>query len=266
MLVAEDNEANRQLALQQLERLGYPARGVADGGEAVAAVAAHPFALVFMDCNMPELDGFSAARAIRDAEAGTGRHTIIVAMTAGAMEDDRAACLEAGMDDYLCKPVMLADLQRIIGRWLTDAGDVDDAPSAAPGLQTSAPPVRTSTEPIDAEAFDRFRVEVGGDEFAALFVEVFLRELDGRLAGLRRARADADAETLGRLAHTLKSTAATIGARRLSDLSRRLEAEAPDPSGPRAGILVEDLEEETGAVRRELERRGYGPADAHAVA
>ena len=136
------------------------------------------------------------------------------------------------------------------------------APTAAPGLETVTPPPRTSAEPIDPEVFDRFRTEVGGDEFAALFVEVFLRELDGRLAGLRQARADADAETLRRLAHTLKSTGATIGARRLADLSRRLEAEAHDPSGPRAGILVEDLEEEAGAVRDELGRRGYEPAEA----
>jgi CheY-like chemotaxis protein/HPt (histidine-containing phosphotransfer) domain-containing protein len=264
ILVAEDNEANRLLALKQLERLGCSARAVADGREAVAAVDAHPFALVLMDCNMPQLDGFAAVRAIRDAEDGTDRHTIIVAMTAGATEGDREACLAAGMDDYVCKPVMLADLQRVLGRWLEpeDAGGAGEAPAAAAGLQSVTPPPRTSSESIDQAVFDRFRDEVGGEEFAGLFVEVFLRELDGRLVGVRQARADADAETLERLAHTMKSTSATIGARRLADLSRQLEAEAHEPSGPKAGILAEDLEEEAVAVREALGRRGYEPADA----
>jgi CheY-like chemotaxis protein/HPt (histidine-containing phosphotransfer) domain-containing protein len=260
ILVAEDNEANRLLAVKQLERLGHSARAVADGEEAVAAVAAHPFALVLMDCNMPQLDGFGATRAIRDAEEETGRHTIIVAMTAGAMEDDRQACLRAGMDDYLCKPVMLSDLQRIIGRWL-EGGDYE-GPTAAPGLQSVPPPPRSSLEPIDQNLFERFRAEVGGDEFAAMFVQVFLRELDGRLAGLHRAHAGADGESLRSLAHTLKSTSATIGARRLAELCRQLEAQAHDPSGPKAGILVEDVDEEADAVREDLGRRGFEPADA----
>jgi CheY-like chemotaxis protein/HPt (histidine-containing phosphotransfer) domain-containing protein len=260
ILVAEDNEANRLLALKQLERLGHSPRAVADGEEAVAAVAAHPFALVLMDCNMPQLDGFKATRAIRDAEGETGRHTIIVAMTAGAMEDDRQACLAAGMDDYLCKPVMLSDLQRVIGRWLEGADD--EGPTAAPGLQSVPPSPRTSIEPIDQDVFERFRAEVGGDEFAVMFVEVFLRELEGRLAGLHRARADADGESLRSLAHTLKSTSATIGARRLAELCRQLEGEAQDPAGPKAGILVEDVKEEAGAVRESMARRGYEAADA----
>ena len=260
ILVAEDNEANRLLAVKQLERLGYPARAVADGNEAVEAATAHPFALVLMDCNMPQLDGFGATRAIREAEEGTGRHTIIVAMTAGAMEDDRQACLEAGMDDYLCKPVMLADLQRMFGRWLEGA-EARDEPPPAPGLRSVRPPPRTSLDPIDQGAFDRFRADAGGDEFAATFVRIFLRELDGRLNGLRRARADAEGGALRGLAHTLKSTSATIGARRLAELCRRLEGEALDPSGPKAGMLVEDVEEEAGAVREDLGRRGFGPAD-----
>src|SRR2546430_5829748 len=94
ILIAEDNEANRLLALKQLERLGYEAHAVADGAQAVDAVTGRPYALVLMDCNMPQLDGFAATRAIREAESGTPRHTIIIAMTAGAMEDDRTACLE----------------------------------------------------------------------------------------------------------------------------------------------------------------------------
>jgi two-component system, sensor histidine kinase and response regulator len=261
ILIAEDNEANRLLAQKQLERLGYAARAVADGEEAVAAALAHPFDLVLMDCNMPQLDGFGATRRIRAAEEGTARHTIIVAMTAGAMEDDRAACLDAGMDDYLCKPVMLADLTRIFGKWLEGDG-TDVEPSPAPGLAAAPPSPRGPREAVDHQVFDRFRGEVGGDEFAGMFVQVYLRELAGRLDGLRQARADGDGETLRSVAHTLKSTSATLGAKRLAELCRQLEGETADPSGPKAGLLVEDVEEEAAAVRADLENRGFEPTDA----
>ncbi len=117
ILIAEDNPVNRRLALQQLKKLGYQATAVEDGREAVAAVAREPFSLVLMDCQMPNLDGFEATRAIRRNELETGRHVPIVAMTANALEGDREACLAAGMDDYIAKPVQLADLRRVLEAW-----------------------------------------------------------------------------------------------------------------------------------------------------
>jgi two-component system, sensor histidine kinase and response regulator len=261
ILIAEDNEANRLLALKQLERLGYPARAVADGEEAVAAVAAEPYALVLMDCNMPQLDGFGATRAIRGAEESTGRHTIIVAMTAGAMEDDRAACLEAGMDDYLCKPVMLADLQRAFNRWLSGEGSAKPAAAelapALPALGAAA-----TSDPIDQQTFDRFRREVGGDEFAARFVQVFLQELDGRLDGLREGADAGNGEVLRSLAHTLKSTSAMMGAVRLADRCRELEAAGREGSSAAAGSLVEQVRTEAEAARDALQSRGFTQEEA----
>jgi CheY-like chemotaxis protein/HPt (histidine-containing phosphotransfer) domain-containing protein len=255
ILVAEDDEANRLLTLQQLERLGHSARGAAAGDEAVAAVAEHPFAMVLMDCNMPGLDGFAATRAIRAAEEGTDRRTVIVAITAGGLEDDRAACLDAGMDDYLTKPVLLADLRRLIGKWIEGAAGASFAEE-----ELDAPATEGWAGPVDREAFDRFRSEVGGDQFAALFVRVFLRELGGRVAGIRNARDEGDVETLRRLAHTLKSSSATIGARRLAELCRRLEAAVAGDAA--MAVLTEELVEEAAAVQGELERRGFEPADA----
>ncbi len=120
VLVAEDNPSLQQILAQQFAHLGVCATIVGNGAEAIAALAREPFALVFMDCHMPELDGFGATRAIRDAEKATGAHVPIVAMTANAFTEDREACLATGMDDYLAKPVRLADLRAALNRWVPE--------------------------------------------------------------------------------------------------------------------------------------------------
>jgi PAS domain S-box-containing protein len=122
VLVAEDNPVNRKLALQQLKKLGYGAHAVTDGREAIDAVAHGDYDLVLMDCQMPDVDGFQATREIRRAETARGGHVPIVAMTANALEGDREACLAAGMDDYLAKPVQLAALRAVVERFANGVG------------------------------------------------------------------------------------------------------------------------------------------------
>ena len=119
VLVAEDDARLRRLLKLQFEELGIPVRFVADGLAAVEAVRDDSFAMVLMDCQMPELDGLEATKAIREAERLTGTHVAIAAMTANAFSDDRDACRAAGMDDYLAKPVKLADLRAMVERWRT---------------------------------------------------------------------------------------------------------------------------------------------------
>jgi CheY-like chemotaxis protein len=118
ILVAEDNPTNQKVALMILKRLGFRAEAVSSGVEAIHALESMPFDLVLMDVQMPELDGFSATRIIRESEAGHGRRIPIIAMTAHAMRGDREMCLEAGMDDYIAKPVQPAELARVIDRVL----------------------------------------------------------------------------------------------------------------------------------------------------
>jgi len=122
VLVAEDNPVNRKLALQQLKKLGYRAEAVTDGREAVDAVAHGDYDLVLMDCQMPDVDGFEATRGIRRAEVLRGGHVPIIAMTANALDGDREACLAAGMDAYLAKPVQLAALRAIVERFANGIG------------------------------------------------------------------------------------------------------------------------------------------------
>ena len=118
VLVAEDNERLRRLLKLQFDDLGVPVTFVSDGLEAVEAARREPYAMVFMDCQMPNMDGLEATRAIRADELRTGSARVpITAMTANAFAEDRVACLAAGMDDYLSKPVKLADLRGMLERW-----------------------------------------------------------------------------------------------------------------------------------------------------
>jgi two-component system, sensor histidine kinase and response regulator len=118
VLVVEDNVNNQIMAMRQLEKLGYNVHIVSNGAQAVKAVNFTRYDLIYMDCQMPEMDGFEATWRIRKEEAGTGRHVPIVAMTANAMEGDRNTCLAAGMDDYIPKPVSRHMLRESLHRWL----------------------------------------------------------------------------------------------------------------------------------------------------
>jgi CheY-like chemotaxis protein len=120
ILVADDHQMNRLVAIAQLARLGHVPDVVYNGEQALAAVIDGDYALVLMDCQMPDMDGFDATRHIRQYEArqGDARRIPIIAMTANAMPGDREQCLEAGMDDYITKPVMLEALRDALARWL----------------------------------------------------------------------------------------------------------------------------------------------------
>ena len=127
ILVAEDNRVNQQVIARMLARAGHRADIVVDGREAVTALGGTAYDLVLMDCLMPEMDGFEAARAIRAAEGGTGRHIPIIALTASAMAEDRERCLAAGMDDYLTKPLTKGALIEALERWGALSADAPKA-------------------------------------------------------------------------------------------------------------------------------------------
>jgi signal transduction histidine kinase/CheY-like chemotaxis protein/HPt (histidine-containing phosphotransfer) domain-containing protein len=222
ILLAEDNAVNQKVALRLLGQLGYEADVAENGLGAIEALERQPYDVLLMDVQMPELDGLEATRRIVERWPAGSRPRII-AMTANAMLEDREACLEAGMDDYVAKPIRPDELVAALGR-ARPLGSA--AGTATDGGQGSV---------LDRAAFDRLQESVG-EEFVGELVGTFLGDAPTQLATLRSALERGDAEEARRAAHTLKSNAATFGAMDLSELCRRLEEQA------KTGVLAADEE------------------------
>ncbi len=210
VLVAEDNPVNQAVAQAMLEGFGLRVSIVNNGREAVSKVREEPFDLVLMDCQMPVLDGFSATAEIRNAERGSGRHMVIVALTANALQGDQDLCLAAGMDDYLAKPFSREQLQALLSRWQTH-----------PRAAEPAHPVAA----LESRSLESIRV-VGGDTLLRKIISLYIESAPQLLQNLRTALANNDSEAAGRAAHILKSTSANLGAVWLAELCRPIEADA----------------------------------------
>jgi PAS domain S-box-containing protein len=213
ILLAEDNAINQRVALGQLRGLGYTVDAVANGFEALQAIARAPYDIVLMDCHMPELDGYEATAAIRQRE-GPGKHIWIIAMTANAMAEDREQCLAAGMDDYVSKPVRLNDLQAALAR--------ARRPFA----------VRPAIDPSGIEALRALRDEDDpGQSLLQSLVVKFTEEAPATINALRAAMDQGDPRAAALLAHGLKGASGHFGAHRLVELCGEMERAG------RAGLL-----------------------------
>jgi two-component system sensor histidine kinase/response regulator len=211
ILLAEDNEVNRRVAIGMAERLGCRVEATCNGREAVAALDYGRHDLILMDVQMPEMDGFAATAAIRERERGTGRHIPIIAMTAHAMQGDRERCLAAGMDGYISKPVRPGPLGLALLAW--GAKEKGASNEAGRGQEPEAP---SFSAEILTEA-------CGNDP--ALICEVLglmLRDVPLRLGRLEAAVAAGDRRPVSCEAHALKGTFATVGAAALTAACQEL--------------------------------------------
>jgi CheY-like chemotaxis protein len=216
LLVAEDHTINQMVITALLEALGHLVDIVANGRQAVAAVGAGTYDLVLMDMMMPEMDGPSATRAIRALPAPLG-DIPIVALTASTDHADVLLCRAAGMNDFLAKPITTTALARTI-----DAVLAGSAP-ARPDRRSA--PAEDRDQDFDRAALDQFIADIGADR-ARLLLPKMRAEMAQRLVDLRALAAAADREPIRREAHSMKSSAATIGLRRLSQQAMALEKNA----------------------------------------
>ena len=223
ILLVEDNSTNQKVALAMLEKLGPRAEVAANGLEAVQALARSRYDLVLMDCQMPEMDGFSATRMVRSGTAGAIDPRVpIIAMTANAQQGDKQRCLDAGMDDYIAKPVQLKDLAAAIGRWMTGSADVPSV-KALPAAPAPAPAVAAIDPAHVFHERDLLERLMGDVDLVHTILQGFLGDIPIQLAKLKSFVLEGDAVAAQRQAHTIKGAAANVGAPGLRDAALELE-------------------------------------------
>jgi PAS domain S-box-containing protein len=237
ILLAEDNTVNQKVALRLLDQLGYRAEVASNGREALEALERQPYDVVLMDVQMPELDGLDASRRIC-ARWPADLRPRIIAMTANAMPEDREACFDAGMDDYVAKPIRPNELAAALGR-------------ARPREDSAAQRGAAAGATLDESALENLRA-LGGEEFLAEVIETFLADAPTLLATLRSSLEAEDADELRRAAHTLKSNGSTLGAEGFSELCRELEQLAKRGELQDGSRLVDRIERDYDRLREPL--------------
>lgn len=209
VLVVEDNSASALVAVRTVEKLGHQARAAYNGAEAIQALASEPFDVVLMDCEMPRMDGYQASRLIRSGKGAVLNSRIpIIALTAGSTPTERAACMEAGMNDCLAKPVHPKDLSNAIKMWTSQSTARKPAP-----------------HPVN-KSFDRnelLAMTMGDEEAAREIAAVYIEEIPKLVDSLRREIEAGDALAAGKSAHSLKGSSASVGGKELSELARLMQ-------------------------------------------
>jgi two-component system sensor histidine kinase/response regulator len=274
ILLAEDNPINQKLAVVLLQKAGFSVDAVENGLEAFESIKSNTYNAVLMDVQMPEMDGFEATRHIRTWEIDRGRHIPIIAMTAHAMQGDREKCLQAGMDDYISKPIETRVLFSVLDRWMeslpldgqTSRAEVQDYSTSgdlfAPELEEGwfgesqptespkdvkvapfvMPPPDENILPIDfVDALPRFDND---REFMFEMCADYREHLPGRLIEMQAALEKSDATSLCRQAHNLKGISLNFSAKPIADVALILEEISQREDLTHAPELVDRLEQE----------------------
>ena len=249
ILVAEDNYVNREHATMLLEKWGHEVECVETGSDAVARHAAEEFDLILMDMEMPGMNGLAATAAIRSGEKDSDQHVPIIAMTANAMESAREKCLAGGMDDYVSKPVSSDVLMQTILRVMEKYGKRREiSPATASGEEVD------TSRPVDVTLDLAAAMEhVDGDRDAlGRLARAYLSDFSSTLAEMSSALRQRESETLRKLAHRFKASAALLGARRANTLVEEIERAGRDEHWGSASRAVAELEKEFGVLQTRL--------------
>ncbi|MBI3709589.1 MAG: response regulator [Proteobacteria bacterium] len=250
VLVAEDNEVNQAVMQESFAQLGIRADIAVDGLEALAAWRKNQYDAILMDGFMPRLDGLATTQAIRDEETATARKRIpIIAVTANATPGDREKCLQAGMDDYLSKPVQMHELESMLNRWIPRLR-LATGPAAAP----EAGPVDSGAA-LSNDVLNKIRGlgRRGGPGIFIRLIDVYLESASGLVEKIRTGANVQDATAVAFAAHTLKSASAAIGATALRHLCQTLETRMRDVNPVDLEATVVAVEQAFAAARTALE-------------
>ena len=253
ILLAEDNRINQAVAVKTLEKMGHQPSVARDGREALAALETSSYDLVFMDVQMPDMDGLTATRKIREREKHTGAHIPIIAMTAHAMKGDRERCLGAGMDGFLTKPVSTPQIEEAIARVL--------------GTGQPAVPAPEFQAKEKGVVWDRAAALARVERDEALLselVQVFLEELPEQLNSIERGLATADFEVVERTAHTLKGELVYLGLSEIADKAKELEHQGHEHNSRAAVELFPDFKAQLRKIAAAMRDDDSRPGSAKA--
>lgn len=231
ILLADDNAINQKVIDLMLQKLGYCADIVSNGLEVIEALQRQTYDVVLMDVQMPRMDGLEATRQIRLMEQSSINRGLvqdlapltipvrIIAITAGAMIDDREKCIAAGMDDYLSKPILLEDLKQALAQRSTNSKQLVEHQASITNNATS------TSEVLDPKALRTLRETAGtdADDFMAEMIDVYIADVPKKLKIIEQAIETQDINELGRISHSLKSSSTIFGAIFLAQLCRELE-------------------------------------------
>jgi two-component system, sensor histidine kinase and response regulator len=244
ILLVEDNKMNQLVGSKVLERLGYRFEIAEDGCGALAALASRNFDAVLMDCQMPEMDGYEATAEIRRLE-GSERHTPIIAMTAAAMDGDRERCFEAGMDDYITKPVRAQAVGQVLSRWVVTQDSVR--------LDERGTRVEKEAQVLDQDQIVLLRtLDDGAGTLLNEIVEEFIAQTENGRHNVAKSVNERDAPAFARAAHTLKGASANVGASALAAVCAGMEMQARMGKLDGAGVLMEQFDVEFARVQEAL--------------
>ena len=267
ILLAEDSVINQKVALNQLKSLGYEADVAANGQEVLDLSAQIHYNIILMDCQMPVLDGYDAAKSIRLRK--TPQRTVIIAMTANAMKEDRDRCFAVGMDDYLSKPVRKDELAAKLKHWIgllatdvTSLKQVEPLPETALPVsdqdtahysQADLPVENTLSELIDWNYLHD--VTGGSREFEQELLQTFVKLIGPRIDDLKTAVRNQDHRQVEKIAHYIRGSSASSGVKPLEALTSELEHQGRTQSLQAADTLLATLEHEFSRVRALIERQ-----------
>jgi PAS domain S-box-containing protein len=244
ILVAEDNEINQKVILQQLMLLGLTADVVGNGMEALKLWASGDYSILFADLHMPKMDGYELTAAIRTSEGG-GNHIPIIAFTANAIKGEEDHCRAVGMDDYLSKPVQLASLRKVLDKWLPCAV------MPATAAEQVAVPQHVPSTSLDVAVLKKLI----GDDAAVIhqFLVSFRNSADRMAEELRHAYEQGKIGEAGEIAHKLKSSARSVGALPLGELCEQTERAGKAADAQALALLLPKIEHELNAVKQYIE-------------